>query len=1096
MAALFRNEKRRFRPVNRTGIMAGAITAAFVGTLALSSYGGEPPKGKTVAGLPAAEVQALSERFVQEVWPMLAKNCLSCHAQKNASQFLLPKDPKAAFLVLLAEGHFDEDNQSSVVHRVTTTDQKLVMPPPAMGELPRPEVAKVEKLAEDIATRRASNNAAKPDEVFPSYLELPYTGKKHTGGLDNTFVTFRQLRGKIKTIFNDDWKREDQDLFVENVHLFGGADFIKRFDETAKAAPTFLTGVDLMGRDVASRAYLTRSGPFAGFSELPSPVGMKAPSKPMQDAINTLYRRMLYRDATPTEQRQAFAFLQKVSKQDKALQATAPQDVRFALTVTDEQGQQVAEDVTIRVTNDEHAVRQEFVDQSKEVDDGKNRTATRWLYDAFTFAPNDPGQKLTITNAGTHGNVSIASITLRGPLPATTEKTLPVSDPSVQSEGAWRISQENGLTSYEDNNENKGSSYITFPINVAQPGTYEVAVTWRRFGAPAPGRRGGGRRRGPAQGAENVLVEVASRDKESILAVPAAPDVPPPGEAHFTIDQTIDNRPYADLKTAFRFGPDDGVEVRNDGTRKRVVADAVRLLPPVPQLNEEDQSLVLKASEAVGRDKWTKFAAIAFRAYNTIGPDIYQDTDAQGKKEGIGLLFKPSVAQREGWKSTQFYRVGVIYPGQVDNETNVPIVVHAKASSPIVQVVHPYHAHVGAAITVDASATYNLQHSKLAFRWTQIGGPRVPIKDPAVPTLEFVAPPMSSQQAAWEGLCRALMEHPDFLFTRPRSLATTTDPKTRRRLQLVKIAQDLLSRTPTPEEIAEVDAGKPLGALVDRYLASKEFQDFYFHRVRLYLESHGTPEQDEPARLWTYITLNNRPFQEILTADYQVDTEWKKQSRPAYFGKTGVLTMKGFIEGKPGLPHFNYPAQVLEKFMGYVFEVPDSVLQTRDGITASATTDPSSVCYTCHKVLTPLAYQRLHWDDLGNYRAHDETGMMMDNTDQGMVASYPYKGKGIEAFALQAQHKERFIRTILQTHFVWYFGRELRYETDERTLYRRLWDIAEKNKYAIRPIIRAIVLSPEYLNGSLLPTTKPKTPDKSARLAKLAQFHSKAGVRF
>src|SRR5690348_4062965 len=98
---------------------------------------------------------------------------------------------------------------------------------------------------------------------------------------------------------------------------------------------------------------------------------------------------------------------------------------------------------------------------------------------------------------------------------------------------------------------------------------------------------------------------------------------------------------------------------------------------------------------------------------------------------------------------------------------------------------------------------------------------------------------------------------------------------------------------------------------------------------------------------------------------------------------------------------------------------------------------------------------------MGNYRAQDETGMMMGRSDQAMVASYPYKGKGIEAFALQAQHKERFIRTILQTHFVWYFGRELRYETDERTLYRRLWDNAARNKYTIRPIIRAIILSPE-----------------------------------
>ncbi len=158
-----------------------------------------------------------------------------------------------------------------------------------------------------------------------------------------------------------------------------------------------------------------------------------------------------------------------------------------------------------------------------------------------------------------------------------------------------------------------------------------------------------------------------------------------------------------------------------------------------------------------------------------------------------------------------------------------------------------------------------------------------------------------------------------------------------------------------------------------------------------------------------------------------MDAGFQKKPRPAYHGKTGILTMKGFIEGKPGLPHFNYPAQVTEKFLGYVFEVPAEIIEARAGITtAAATTDPQSVCYSCHKVLTPLAYQRGFWDDEGNYREHDETGLRIDNTDQNLVASYPYKGKGMEAFALAAQNKERFIRTILQTHFVWHFGREMR----------------------------------------------------------------------
>ncbi len=48
--------------------------------------------------------------------------------------------------------------------------------------------------------------------------------------------------------------------------------------------------------------------------------------------------------------------------------------------------------------------------------------------------------------------------------------------------------------------------------------------------------------------------------------------------------------------------------------------------------------------------------------------------------------------------------------------------------------------------------------------------------------------------------------------------------------------------------------------MIDTYMASREFKDFYFHRARLYLESHGTEMQDEPAaRLWSYIAFNDRP---------------------------------------------------------------------------------------------------------------------------------------------------------------------------------------------------------------------------------------------
>jgi hypothetical protein len=282
----------------------------------------------------------------------------------------------------------------------------------------------------------------------------------------------------------------------------------------------------------------------------------------------------------------------------------------------------------------------------------------------------------------------------------------------------------------------------------------------------------------------------------------------------------------------------------------------------------------------------------------------------------------------------------------------------------------------------------------------------------------------------------------------------------------VKIAQDLVGRTPSEAEFRRLDGGAPLVDLVNGYLASGEFRQFYFHRVRLYLESQGTEEEDEPARLWSYVAFNNRPFKEILTADYSVDTSFLRRPRPAVHGKTGLLTMKGFIRGKPGLPHFNYAALVAEKFLGYVFEVPPEVVAQREAITAVATTSPSSLCYSCHKILTPLAYQRMRWSDEGEYR-EQEDGAPIDDSDRGLVPTYPYRGSGMEAFSLQAQNKERFIRTMLQTHFVFYFGREMRHEADERGLYKRLWDTVHASNFAIKPLIRALVTSPEYLEGNM-----------------------------
>jgi hypothetical protein len=315
--------------------------------------------------------------------------------------------------------------------------------------------------------------------------------------------------------------------------------------------------------------------------------------------------------------------------------------------------------------------------------------------------------------------------------------------------------------------------------------------------------------------------------------------------------------------------------------------------------------------------------------------------------------------------------------------------------------------------------------------------------------------------SAWSGLCEALIRHPDFLFTLAPSYASATGA-TRTHLMLLKVAQDLTGRPPTQAEFDLLGQGKTIGDMVDDYLSSKDFQNYFFYKMRIRTQSAGTADADEPARLWTYVIMNDRPLAELFTADYTADASFAQATRDASHGKTGLLTMKGYIAGKPGLPHFTYASRVLGDFMGVTFNVPQSIIDMRLNSTAASTVDPTSVCFSCHQTLTPLEEQRARWADDGTYSATDASGATIDDSDHGLVAGYPFKGEGMEAFATQAVKKEAFIRQMLNAHFLLLFGREMRATLDERVIYKQLWDLNVQSNGDLRQIMKAIILSPTY----------------------------------
>jgi hypothetical protein len=1022
-----------------------------LGVLALGLFnalGIDKPAGRT------AEQEKLFKQFEQTVYPLILRggedSCISCHDGDGTSELVLFGNAHDDFQVLREGGYFLTNSVDTLIGRVSTDNPKKRMPKGRHSEpWSSEEIARLRAFDDDLNRRWPLLQNA--DEVFPASLLAPYHGPV-AEGVDNQFLTYHQLRGKVKTIFQDDWVRDGRDLFAQNVAMFSGADFKNRFNESSQPSSSFLTGLEMVSRDVAALAYTRKSGPFAGQpNELPSPEGLSQPDATFRREITRLYQSLLFRPPTESDLQAAFKLLQGAYREKDAIQRS-DYDLAFEVTVSDPETKLTAtRQVVIPVRGDVTGIHQELLNETISSDPQPRQTLKR----VFDLAPGVQDQRLIIHNAQTVENVSFAGVELKN-LADSKITRVAADSPLVQPEGAWKLINKSGVLSYEDENMDKGTSYIRVPLQVPVAGRYEVSVLWRKS----------------SNNATNVLVEVFAAGPNE-LARTVTPSVPDKGEARFFIDCREDSLPFADLGASFQFDQAGYVEINNAGTHARVTAGAIDFVPV-----ESGHTVTVDSKEAEGREGWKAYDTGRFKAYNRKGTQLQDENKAKGERY---LRFLPSVKEGgdKGWESDRFYQVHLFYPGKSDNERRAPVIVKARRSSPIVQLAYTPMAKAEAQVEIDASKSFTVQGSKLKFQWRQTQG--VPVALAAEgPVLRFTAPRRNTQQAAWEALCRALMRHPDFLFTRPPSLFHTSDPQEKQRLQLVKLALDLVGRPPNAAELRDLKSGTTLSALADRYLDSQEFRDFYFHRIRLYLESQGTVMQDEPARLWCYVAFKDLPFGEILTADYTVDPDFKKQPRPDYHGRTGLLTTKGFIEGKPGLPHYNYAAQVSMLFLGYVYEVPPEVIEQREGATALGTTDPNSICYSCHKVLTPLALQRSYWSDLGAFKKKDAKGQPIDATDQGLVENYPFKGEGMEAFSTQAVKKERFVRTMINTHFSFYFGRQMRHRADERVLYKRLWDEVHQDQFQIRRLIHALVTSPEYLEGRA-PAGTSSTQLRSAR---------------
>ncbi len=996
------------------------------------------PKDYTV--LPP-ELATLETQFAQEIYPLLTRgggsSCVSCHDEETDAGLVLVGDARDDFHILLAQGYLIPGRPDSMLDRLEATNPKRRMPKGKNAPVwSAEELAKLKNFASSVAGAEAGTTQ---DDVFPWELLAPYRGEIPEFEADTQFLTWTQLKGKVATLFEDNWVREGVDQFDANVALFGGADFRTRFSESSRATSGYLAALKILAKDLAERAYHLRRGPFAGFSSPP-------PAESDRDeTIDRLYRHLLLRSPSPQERTEARLLLTGIEDRKTAL-ANQDHELVFRLEVSDPVNErQAIRTVRLPIVATALPVSQQLLDQERtgessgvgagEPDGNSPKRLT--LDSMFKLRAGVTGQRLILYASETHAPVSFAGLLLEH-VEGQTVEWLEVRDRRIKLEGGWKLNDRHGYWSAEEESDNFDQALIEIPLTPEFDGDYRITLFWR-----------------PAKfSARNVLVEVHHQGTISTTANKTDGPEPRDGTVRFTFDGRVDTQPYVEFEPAFRFGETGHAEISNRGTHAKVAVGPLAFLEP-----SGGKTFEVDTKEAGGFEEWSPFKAISFGAYNQRGHRV---EDQNRRKGELFLRYAPQIRTKDGWSQDRFYRLRLYYPGKRDHDPRIPLSIKAEASTPLIRLNRPLRAPAGSEVTLDASESFTVQAGPLNYLWTQLAG--APVKpQESEGKLTFQAPRRDAAYEGWLALVQALVRHPDFLFTRAPALDWVKDRTDRRRLLLSRLALDLTGRAPSVPELERFLGRWNWDEAVGYYLDSEDFRNFYFHRIRLYLESQGTPRQDEPVRLWCYVAFNDRPFQEILTADYTVGPDLKRRTRPGYHGRTGLLTTAGFIEGKPGLPHYNYAAQVSMLFLGYRYEVSSEIVEQREGATALGTTDPNSSCYSCHKILTPLAFQRNFWTDAGVFRIHDEYGLPIEASDHGLVREYPFAGEGMEAFALQAVKKERFVRTIIDTHFNFIFGRSLRYRTDERGLYRELWDRMQQNGFTIRDLFRALVTSPRYL---------------------------------
>lgn len=1014
-------------------------------------------------------LERFEERFSSEIFPILSRQvngCGACHHSEAPQSFRLLDTPGATYSLLLENGLLSEADPMAILGRLTTEDHELKMP--QSGELDPGEVATIHQFTTELSRDLAATGTGgvdAHDERFPDGLLLGYDGPDGEDGVYRR-QSYYQLRHSFATLFGRDWLASSgSDPFDRKANLFGGADFRGSYEISRTISTSYLTTLQEVAREVARR-YVSAPDQvlFEGFDP---DVWVSGSRRRATRNVRTLYRRILNAEPTPTEAARALALVERVQdiQQDERI-------VSFSLEVTDPAGRAHSKTVDARVRAGATAVRRFQFDQAKPQED-----ESRWhpVGNApFRFEAGNPAHFVrVVAHPGNHVT-AFDAIRLAKVVDGTETAdaiVLDNLDPECTFTGTWTPVEKDGERSragpakkkYEQDLHVVGSnhlesrtlddtlSFATVTPQLTVGGDYNVYLAWPSI----PGLAG------------NVLVEVHSAAGPPSTYRPVPPPFPSPGFATVHLDQTESTLDASGetqweliQEAVYLEGPTDFVEISNrgvDSTRFVIAADAVKFSPMSggPEIIVDNGSVHgFERSEGWASDELVRNSPGRGKAFD--GDLLHYPPSKNGKpiedsepdpEQRVWARFRPV---RDGAYVPGWYGVHLWTPGGHTHANWVPVDVHGSAFAPVA-VIQPVPEIVrGETVFLDGTASHHSLGEELAYRWSHnahdLG---LQVQDADTPLPRIRVPSLASPRPGWAGLIEALLQRPEFI-------VPSDSPSARPETVLARVALDLVGRMPTQGELRAFRKSRNLEAMVDGYLEGDSFRDFFFHRARAALRSRGTDESDEPARLWTFLATTDRSYRELFTADYSVNPDWEKVSRRPEHGHTGILTMKGYLVGRPGLPSFTYPAQVLTLALGLQFEVSDAVEQAREDVVS--TTDPASMCYSCHKLLTPLAFQRERWDVHGHYRTVDEEHQPIDDSDRGVVSDYPFAGVGLGAFSSQVVRKERFVRSFVNLHHDLLFHRRLRVHRDHRDEYKTLYDFAVENDLRIRPLLKRMVL--------------------------------------